>query len=245
MMVNGLNRIDPRFYNEKYYNDFMAPAYISITPKLELNGNTITAKAAILPFPDWTNPPNGMKIRIAIVELSTTGNTGSNGETKFYSVFRKFLPSVTGINQASFTPGLYVNVSRSYTFASGEVEDINNLGMVIFIQNDVTGEIYQSAFAQINTGIDDPQAQKQGFITMFPNPASDAVNITYLVDKPADVKINIADISGRTVYQTDKGFTSHGIKTEFVDTKELSNGIYFVNLKIGNNNYSKKIIINK
>jgi hypothetical protein len=245
MMVNGLNRIDPRFYNEKYYNDFMAPAYISITPKLELNGNTITAKAAILPFPDWTNPPNGMKIRIAIVELSTTGNTGSNGETKFYSVFRKFLPSVTGINQASFTPGLYVNISKNYTFASGEVEDINNLGMVIFIQNDVTGEIYQSAFAQINTGIDDPQAQKQGFITMFPNPASDAVNITYLVDKPADVKINIADISGRTVYQTDKGFTGHGIKTEFVDTKELSNGIYFVNLKIGNNNYSKKIIINK
>ena len=245
MYVSGINRMDPRFYNEKYYNDFQAPSYISITPTLSRVGNTVTATAALLPFPDWTNPPNGMKIRIAIVEKSTTGNVGSNGETKFYSVFRKFLPSISGINQASFTPGLYVNVSRSYTFLAGEVEDINNLAMVIFVQNDVTKEIYQSGFAQLNTGIDDPQSQQEGFVDIYPNPAQNIVNLSYLVNNPANVSWQVFDITGRVVSQQNKGMTSFGVKNDFLNTEALNNGIYFIKLNIGDRAYTQKLIISK
>jgi len=245
MFVSGLNRMDPRYYNEKYFNDFQAPSYISIVPKLERVGNTVTATAAILPFPDWTNPPNGLKIRIAIVEKSTTGNVGSNGETKFYSVFRKFIPSISGINQASFMPGLYVNINRSYTFQAGDVEDIDNLGMVIFIQNDVTKEIYQSAFAQINTGIDDPQGQQQGFVNIYPNPAQNVVQLSYLVTNPAEVSWQIFDLTGRVVYNQENGLTSYGVKTDLLSTESLNNGIYFIRLTIGNETYAHKLVISK
>ncbi len=244
MMVNGLHRIDPRFYSEIYYNDFQAPAYLSITPKLERNGNTVTAKAAILPFPDWTNPPNGMKIRVAIVELSTTGNAGTNGETKFYNVLRKFLPSVSGINQPSFTPGLYVNISRSYTFNPGEVENIDNLGAVIFIQNDSTGEIYQSAFAQINTGIED-NGQFEGFVNTFPNPASDYINISYYVVNQANVQLSMYNITGKKVYSSDEGSVGRGMKNRIIETSRLSNGIYLLHLQIGNKIYTKKIVVER
>ncbi|OIO99385.1 MAG: hypothetical protein AUJ98_11210 [Bacteroidetes bacterium CG2_30_33_31] len=245
MIVNGINPMDPRFYNEIYYGDFKAPSYISVTPHLSRSGNTVTATAAILPFPDWTNPTNAMKIRVAIVELITTGNVGTNGETKFYSVFRKFLSDINGINQASFTPGLYVNISKSYTFNTGDVENMNNLGVVVFIQNDVTKEIYQSGFAQINTGIDNPQSTTQGIISFYPNPAKSFVQLNYFVQSPDNVSYKVYDVTGREVLTMNKAFNSYGLKSTIISTENLSNGVYFLRMKIGSQEYSKKLIVNK
>lgn len=245
MYVNGLNRMDPRFYSAVYFNDFKAPAYISVTPQLSRIGNTVTATAAILPFPDWINPGNAMKIRVAIVELMTTGNVGTNGDTKFYSVFRKFLPDANGQSQASFSPGLYVNISKQYTFTAGEVENIDNLGVVVYIQNDVTGEVYQSGFAQINTGIDNPLSQKQGIINVYPNPASDIVGVSYFVSNSNKVNFSIYDLTGRQIYFEEKGNISQGNNTQWIDTKLLNNGVYFIRMEIGSDVYIQKIIVNK
>lgn len=245
MYVNGINRMDPRFYSSNYFNDFKAPAYISITPQISKSGNTITVTAALLPFPDWTNPANGMKIRIAVVELVTTGNVGTNGDTKFYSVFRKFLPGVNGQDQASFSPGMYVNVNRQYTFTTTEIENINNLGVVVYIQNDVTGEIYQSGFAQINTGIDDGQAQKQGITKVYPNPANDLVGVSYFVANSADIQFNMYDITGRVVFNDSKPKQTFGNNTQWIDVRNLKNGIYFIKMQIGNDIYTQKVVVNK
>ena len=245
MYVNGLNRMDPRYYDEFYYNDFQAPSYISITPKLELNGNTVKATAALLPFPDWSNPPNGMHIRIAIVELMTTGNVGSNGETKFYSVFRKFLPSVSGITQASFTPGIYVNVDRSHTFNAGDVEDIDNLAVVVYVQDDVSGEIYQSGFAQINTGIQDQEKAQQGIQKLYPNPAQDAVGISYYLSENQQVEFNLYDITGRKVITETTSKLPAGNQTHWLDVRTLPNGLYFVKMKVGDQLFSKKLVIHR
>jgi hypothetical protein len=245
MYVNGLERMDPRYYNAIFFNDFKEPSYISVTPKLELNGNTVRATAAILPFPDWTNPPNGMKIRVAVVELMTTGNAGTNGDTKFYSVLRKFLPAVTGINQASFTPGLYVNIDRSFTFNTGDVEDINNLGVVVYIQNDVTGEVYQSGFAQINTGIEDQEQAQQGILKLYPNPGSDAVGVSYFLPQAQAVTFNLMDLTGRKIATELIGAQGSGAQTHWLDTRKLPEGIYFVEMLVGSKTFTKKLIINR
>jgi hypothetical protein len=67
---------------------------------------------------------------------------GSNGETKFYDVMRKMLPSNQGESLASINQvGIY-NFQRQLTLNSAWIQ--NNINTVVFIQNIDTKEIYQA-----------------------------------------------------------------------------------------------------
>jgi hypothetical protein len=66
---------------------------------------------------------------------------GSNGETKFYDVMRKMLPSNQGESLASINQvGIY-NFQRQLTLNSAWIQ--NNINTLVFIQNKDTKEIYQ------------------------------------------------------------------------------------------------------
>jgi hypothetical protein len=67
---------------------------------------------------------------------------GSNGETKFYDVMRKMLPSNQGESLASINQvGIY-NFQWQLTLNSSWIQD--NINTVVFIQNTNTKEIYQA-----------------------------------------------------------------------------------------------------
>lgn len=200
MYLNGLINIDPRYYTEQLFNDNLSPAYLSITPQVQMNGNTITVSAAILPFPAWSNPANSMKIHIAVVEKTTTGNVGSNGEVLFHNILRKMLPNASGTTQASFSSGLYVNISKSYTFKANEFENLSNLEAIVFIQNSVTNEIYQSASIAVPNAINPENKISDGITNLFPNPANDYSQLEYFTQNVAEVGIDIYDANGRLVF---------------------------------------------
>lgn len=244
MYLNGLINIDPRYYTENLFNDNLSPAYLSIAPQFQMNGNTVTVSAAILPFPAWANPGDLMKIHIAVIEKTTTGNIGTNGEVMFHNVLRKMLPSASGTPQASFSPGLYVNISKSYTFQPNEIENIKNLSAIVFIQNDVTKEIYQSAPVDIFDGIDQMNKSQDGIMNLFPNPTSQYSQLDYYTTNPADISIDIFDSNGRLVYQKPSVKISAGSHIEMIDTKSYAQGIYFIKLTIDKQLYYSKLIVN-
>ena len=73
--------------------------------------------------------------------------------------------------------------------------------------------------------------------SIYPNPAENYVTITKPDDR-SEYDVSVADLSGRTVYNT-------RMKTTLltIDTGSLPAGIYLVRLSDGNTSSVKKVII--
>ena len=244
MYLDGIVNIDPRYYTEKLFNDNLSPAYLNVTPTLSMSGNKMTVHISILPFPAWTNPSNPMIIHIAVVEKTTTGNVGSNGETIFHNVFRKMIPNASGTPQATFTPANYVNISKSYTFASNEIEDIKDLKAIVYIQNSVTHEVYQSASVSVVSAINQTNNATEGITNLFPNPTNESSQLSYYTDNAATVGLSVFDVNGRLLFNSGVSNVTAGIHQQIIDTKSFAQGIYIVKLSIDNKLYYRKLIVN-
>jgi len=116
---------------------------IEVTYELTPNGLTMDATATC------TQAASGdLRFRIAVIEEEILFDTppGSNGETEFYGVMKKFLPGVDGLTMAdSYEVGETFSTSQSWTYAN--VYNVNELAVVVFIQNDDNKEVLQAAMA--------------------------------------------------------------------------------------------------
>lgn len=88
------------------------------------------------------------------------------------------------------------------------------------------------------TGIDEEAAKFD--LSVFPNPASEVVNVTYTLEKAQQGKLDILDVQGRVI----NSISIEG--TKGVNQVELSNenypaGIYFIKLTVGQESYFKKL----
>jgi len=244
MVVNGLYVVTPKYYTNILFNEFMKPAYLSITPTIYKTGNTLNISASILPFPEWTDPGDQMTIRVALIEKLTLNNVGTNGETKFYNVFHKMIGGMNGTPVSTFTPSFHVNINESYTLTSNSnIENIQALAVIVFVQNDVTKEIYQSGYAELSAGIGDNS--QNSIIKVYPNPISNYLNIDYYNSSNDNVEVEIYSNTGQLVHKRLQSNTMSGMNQMGVNLSGLSDGIYLLKLKIGNNVYSEKFVINK
>lgn len=244
MFLNGSLNIDPRYYSDQLFNDNSGPAYMNIIPQLTVNGNTIHITASILPFPQWANPSELMKIHVAIVEKTTTGNVGSNGETTFHHILRKMLPSAAGTPQTTFTSGIFVNVNESFTFQTGDVEDIYNLEAIVFVQNDVTKEIYQSATTDLSASINNQNGIQEGISNLYPNPTNSSSELEYFIPNSAQVGISVYDAVGRLVLDNGIHKVSAGKHNRAINLSAYNSGIYYIRLSVDNRIYYKKLMVN-
>lgn len=71
---------------------------------------------------------------------------------------------------------------------------------------------------------------KQKF-SVYPNPSNDFLNISLNLKNPEKLKINLYDISGRMVRNLFKGKISKGENLLKFNIKDLSSGIYFIEIK--------------
>ena len=95
-----------------------------------------------------------LTLQVVVCEKMTTGNTGTNGETKFYHVEMAMAPNANG-TKINFTDGIpYIN-TFNLDMTSTHVEQMSDLAVVAFIQDDSTKEILQSITADINLELPD------------------------------------------------------------------------------------------
>jgi hypothetical protein len=117
---------------------------IDLTYSLTPESITVTANATC------TEATSGnLKLRIAVIEkhISFATAPGSNGETDFYNVMKKFLPNHNGISMASsYAVGETFSTEQSWTLAN--IYDISEVAVVAFIQDDNDKSVKQAAFAQ-------------------------------------------------------------------------------------------------
>ncbi|MBS2100392.1 S8 family serine peptidase [Carboxylicivirga linearis] len=87
------------------------------------------------------------------------------------------------------------------------------------------------------TGIDDLQS---GGLDIYPNPASELINIEWNKNLSGDTRINLLSIDGSIVQSVNIDVMGAGNYT--FNVADLPNGIYIIEIVSGAENYSKKII---
>ncbi|MGC6490889.1 MAG: T9SS type A sorting domain-containing protein [Flavobacteriales bacterium] len=126
---------------------------------LDISGTAVatdgTELAIEVSVSSYTDLPNAT-IHIAIVENEYTNTAGTNGESEFFQVMRKMLPSAEGTS-ANLSYGSTTNISESVSIAVGNVtadsyriwEDLDNCIIVVFVQDEDTKEVIHAKFIDI------------------------------------------------------------------------------------------------
>lgn len=125
---------------------YAVPASFDIDLTYTLTPETITVTATTT----CTQATQGnFKLRIAVIEehIDFATAPGSNGETDFYHVMKKFLPNADGVAMASsYAVGETFTTTQTWDLAN--IYDINEVAVVAFIQNDANKEVMQAKLAE-------------------------------------------------------------------------------------------------
>lgn len=183
-------------------------------------------------FVFYTDP---IILHIALIENNISKNWGNSYGT-FTDVDhlqRKMYPSSTGT-----TVVINVDSTANYQIPITITEDYNisNCKLIVFLQNQTTGEILQS----VETSLPMDMAINDNFvdnnISIYPNPTNSYINIASEIEIS---DIYIIDISGKEIMN--KNINSYNSS---LNVENFANGIYFVKIKNINGNFTvKKLLI--
>jgi PKD repeat protein len=213
-----------------------------------------TSDEFVTPGYDFSNITNaGMTFQLAFAARSTSSSdqlrvfASSNcGQTWAVRYTKSGLAlSTAGIISASFIP----------TAAQWRLESVNlntitynnkpsvrfkfqynqNTGNNIYIDDiNVTG--------QSNVGIQD--VEFLATVSVYPNPADDASNISFSLAEAADMRIEVTDITGRVVERVAQERLQPGMH-QYTFGSKLAEGAYFVRFMIGANDFTRKVVFTR
>jgi hypothetical protein len=214
--------------NSGYTTETSRDGFFDIQADFSINGNTITVNETIMPYIS-----GNYKIYTVVIEKETTQNTGNNGETSFERVMMKMLPDANGVD-FNFGENQPYTHSYSYDMSNTNVEEMDDLAVVVFVQHEASKRVLQSKYvenatASVGNGIFDN-------ISIYPNPTQRFLNI----NTKEKIEITITDLLGKVVIPTQTLRTNAQI-----DLSRLNNGVYFIEIKNNNKTGSYKIILNK
>ncbi len=121
-----------------------------IASSFTMTGSTIHITTNILSF---ANTPS-YKVHNVVVEKTTTENASTNGETEFEHVMMKMMPGANGTAK-SFVSGVPAQFTYVHDMSTTNVEELDDLLVVVFIQNNSTKEIIQSAYGEMDVEYSD------------------------------------------------------------------------------------------
>ena len=199
-----------------------------------------------------------------IIEGTTFENVKSNGESEFIDVVKKMLPNEQGeIITDPMTAGATITKSTSHTFpgsfrlpADGQtanrinhatehsVEGFTDLKVAVWVQRTGTDEVLQATWAENlsdYTSTKEVEAADMS-VTVYPNPARDFVQVAYNLDNNQEIEISLINSMGAVIEHSATS-ASMGGNAATIDTEGLSNGVYFINVKSGEENVTKKFMI--
>lgn len=127
--------------NASYTAGMTDLAFVKVSGTHSISGKNITVVANILPYVSLQN----VTVHVVVVEKTTTGNVGNNGETSFKHVMMKMLPNANGTTM-NMAEGVTTTLNLSHDMTTTFVEQMDDLAVVIFVQDNVNKMIFQSAY---------------------------------------------------------------------------------------------------
>lgn len=223
------------YYDEQTLK--LANAVITPTAVVNTDGSisvSVDVQAISIDLPATT------VLQVAIVEknvtsLPTTKQTMvKTGETVFEFELKKLLPSAAG---TVFGTVLDAGDSRTFDGFTWTPEpsrlypDANDLAVVVFIQNEVTKEVFQAEIVDVGndpptvTGLEDINADA---IEVFPNPANKSFSIQLPAVTEQVISIELIDQVGKTVHNVD---LPTGSREQTIEVTNYAAGIYILQLR--------------
>ena len=183
---------------------------------------------------------------VAMVEKTATSVVGSQ-EIEFRNVLRDMLPLPSGeYIKTDWTAGETQTYKYTYKPAAG----INptNINVIVFVQDELTGEILQVNTTDTLTqpqnynsvvGIDNVIANQEKLkMEAYPNPATDWVNIYF--NNSVSGKVEVINQQGAVVKQLN---ISHSTYQTTYNVSQLSQGIYILRFVGSNGVATTKIVV--
>jgi len=190
---NYYNGNPSSYTSELLNNEYEVPSFVNLNSTLDFNGlNTFNAKVTITPLLTYSGTN---KLYVALVERVTTKNVKTNGETEFHYVFKKFMTSASG-QAVALTKDSTKEINLSYIFKGiyrlpvdgqtaniinnnieNSVEELSDIILVYWIQDNTTKEVLQSGSAQQVLAINEYKSNDVN-AKIYPNPSHGNVTIS-------------------------------------------------------------------
>ncbi len=200
------------------YNEAMSTsAFISLSASHSANGTTISGSIDYL-----SNIQGSFKLRLAFVDISNNDY-----------ILKHMYPGVAG-EAIDFIIGEDGTYSYEVTVPGVTVNQMQNIKVMAFVQNDNSKSIYQSIVSDLSTDI--PVTYLSRHYHIYPNPVKDILTIANL----NNAVVKIFNAMGQIVYENLNGGQTHNI-----DVATLPTGTYFINIIDNNEVYNEKILIVK
>lgn len=78
---------------------------------------------------------------------------------------------------------------------------------------------------------------------LYPNPASEVVNVSYALNITADVTFTLTDINGKIMYTSAQAALPAGAYNQTVDISALATGVYNYSITTGTHTISSKLMV--
>jgi len=220
-------------------------SYVDLTATYSLSGQTVNVNVTIDPIENISS--NNLVVHMVIFEETTSNNAKTNGETQFEHVVKKMLPNENGTAIASLQSGIQQTLNEQYTFQGTyilppdaslpvnhalehTVENFANLGVAVWIQDELTKEVFQSTTADQTTSSAQVLSRSDD-ILLYPNPSSDYLNLN---SNNEIISYTIINVLGEVLSK------KKGANIKMIDINNLDNGNYTIILDTKNNSKTLK-----
>jgi hypothetical protein len=193
------------------------PSAFVLNAGREIVANTATVNYTITPYLS-----GNYTLHAAVIEKTTTGNVGSNGETSFKHVMMKMVPNASG-TAITTTAGTPISGQISASLAGTFIEEVSDLEVIVFLQDNVTKQVMQSKTAQVGLLSNDSYVKNK--INIFPNPANDFIQLSNI----DQANIVITDMTGKVVLNQ-----NNVSEDASINISNLTSGVYFVSVNTEN-----------
>lgn len=147
VIIDGVN-LGSSAVNQNTFNQHAdEPGYFDVRGSFTVEGNNIHIIADVMPYVDVE-----ARVYVSVNEKVTTGNVGTNGETSFHHVFMKMMPNGEG-STIAFTGAELQRLEFTQNMSSTHVEEMSDLEVSIWVQNNASKYVYNSHFAYEYTDI--------------------------------------------------------------------------------------------
>lgn len=161
--------------------------------------------------------------------INLTHYTAGFGESHFHHL-SPIIPNVDGEWQV---PVSFINIAEN-----GSIDD---LPLPIYYLKGITLTEGDYMYA-VNIDNSSPMLSNK-VSECYPNPAKNSTNINVNLDRTANVFVSVKAVTGQTVYTNDYGKMNAGHNVITVNTNNLAKGMYIVNVTVGGEQHSKKLIV--
>ncbi|MES2139677.1 MAG: T9SS type A sorting domain-containing protein [Bacteroidota bacterium] len=175
------------------------------------------------------------------VEVSTT--CGSSWTSKYSKAGTALKTSPPVANSVQFVPTASqwrhetVNLSTyaGQTNVLVRLKGTSDYGNNLFVDN--------INFVTSVVGIEENEMLNN--VRVYPNPITNTAVVDFSLSESNNVSITLVNALGQLEFSKDLGKMNAGDQNYSLDATSISNGLYFLNIKIGDNTVTKKVAINK